>query len=131
MDMFYANPDKQVVITINGNTFFRHAIKTHFIAPREDYIEIIRLYAEALYQQGDVLAISEKVIALCQNRILEMSEIRLGFWAKFLSRFVKMTPAGESVGNPYKMQIAINLAGLPRILLAAACAALTLSLIHI
>lgn len=125
MDTFYANPDKQVTIAVNGRAFFRHAIRTHFITPREDYLEIIRFYASALYQAGDILSISEKVIALCQNRILEMSEIRLGFWAKFLSRFVKMTPAGESVGNPYKMQIAINLAGLPRILLAAACAALT------
>ncbi|MBT9154256.1 MAG: hypothetical protein DDT39_00925 [Firmicutes bacterium] len=125
MDAFYANPDKQVAIAVNGRTFFRHAIRTHFVTPREDYLEIIRFYASALYQPGDILSISEKVIALCQNRILEMSEIRLSFWARLLSRFVNMTPAGESVGNPYKMQIAINLAGLPRILLAAACAAIT------
>jgi len=54
-----------------------------------------------------------------------MKEIKIGWWARFLSRFVHMTPAGESVGNPYKMQIAIRLAGLPRILFAAAVAALT------
>lgn len=125
MDTFYANPDKQVTIVVNGRAFYRHAIETHFITPGEDYLEIIRFYVSALYQPGDILSISEKVIALCQNRILEMSDIKLSFWAKFLSRFVNMTPAGESVGNPYKMQIAINLAGLPRILLAAACAALT------
>ncbi len=122
---FYANPDKQVEIAVNGRAFLRHAIRTHFVTPREDYLAIIRTYVGALYSAGDILSISEKVIALCQNRVLDINEIRLSFWAKFLSRFVKMTPAGESVGNPYKMQIAIDLAGLPRILLAAACAAIT------
>lgn len=43
----------------------------------------------------------------------------MGFFAKFLSKFVKKTPYGFSVGNPLKMQVAIDLAGLPRIILAS------------
>jgi len=125
MEGFYANPDKRVEIEVNGKKYLRHSIRTHFITPNEDYIEIMRQYVTPHYQSGDVLSISEKVIALCQNRILDKNDIKLSWWAKFLCRFVKMTPAGESVGNPYKMQIAINSAGLPRILLAAAVAAIT------
>jgi len=45
--------------------------------------------------------------------------------ANFLSKFVKKTPHGFSVGNPLKMQIAINLAGLPRILFAAVIAGIS------
>jgi len=125
MDIFYANPNKQITIIVNGKTFSRHAIKTHFITPQENYLEIIQTYASTIYQPGDILSISEKIISVCQNRIVDINEVKLGFWAKFLSRFVLKTTAGWSVGNPYKMQVAINLAGLPRIFFAAACAALT------
>jgi len=125
MEGFYANPEKRVDIEVNGHKYWRHSIRTHFITPNEDYISIVEKYVSPLYQAGDVLSISEKVIALCQNRVLDIADIKLSWWAKFLSRFVKMTPAGESVGNPYKMQIAMNSAGLPRILLAAAVAAIT------
>ena len=125
MDIFCANPNKKILIEVNGKTFSRHAIKTHFITPQENYLEIIRSYASPLYQPGDILSISEKIISVCQNRIVDIKEVKLGFWAKFLSQFVLKTTAGWSVGNPYKMQVAINLAGLLRILFAASCAALT------
>jgi len=122
---FYANPGKKVSIEVLGTDYLRHAIKTHFVSPGESYVELARQYVSPLYQEGDILSLSEKIVALCQNRILDMQDIKISWWAGFLSRFVHMTPAGESVGNPYKMQIAIGLAGLPRILLAAAVAALT------
>lgn len=125
MNDFYANAGKKVSIEVAGATYSRHAIKTHFITPGESYIALVRQYVSPLYQEGDILSLSEKIVALCQGRIIDMKEIKIGWWARFLSRFVHMTPAGESVGNPYKMQIAIRLAGLPRILLAAAVAALT------
>lgn len=125
MEGYHANPDKRVEIDVQGRKYLRHAIKTHFITPNEDYIEIVQKYVSPLYQAGDVLSISEKVIALCQNRVLDQKDIKVSWWAKFLSRFVKMTPAGESVGNPYKMQIAIDSAGLFLVLLGAAAAAVT------
>ena len=62
--------------------------------------------------------LSQKIVSLIQNRIIYKEFLRVGFWAKFFSKFVKKTPHGFSVGNPLKMQVAINLAGLPRIFLA-------------
>jgi F420-0:gamma-glutamyl ligase len=124
-EFFKANPNKNVLIDVQGKSFARNAIKTHFVKPKEDYIEIIKQYGSPIYQKGDILSISEKIIALCQDRIVYKSNIKLSFWAKFLSKFVKITPAGEAVGNPYKMQLAIESAGLIRILFAAACAAVT------
>lgn len=121
---FRANPNKKVEIQVGDKTFLRHAIRTHFVSEKEDYIEIVRQYVSPIYKEGDIVSISEKIIAMCQNRVLNKKDIELSFWAKFLSRFVNVTPAGESVGNPYKMQIAINNAGLLRILFAAACAAI-------
>lgn len=123
--IFRANPKKNVLIDVEEKSFARNAIRTHFIKPKDNYIEIIKQYALPFYHKGDILSISEKMISLCQNRIVYKNNIKLGFWAKFLSKFVKITPAGEAVGNPYKMQLAIESAGLIRILFAAACAAVT------
>lgn len=120
---YFANPNKRVRIQVGDKSFFRHAIRTHFVSENENYIEIVRQYVSPIYEEGDVVSISEKIIAMCQNRVLNIKDIKLSFWAKFLSRFVNVTPAGESVGNPYKMQIAINNAGILRILFAAICAA--------
>ena len=75
-----------------------------------------------VYQPGDILSSSEKVIALCQGRIVTEDECKPGFWAKVLSRFVHQTSAGPGMGLPVKMQFAINICGLPRVLWAAVCA---------
>ena len=48
-----------------------------------------------------------------------------GFWAKLLCRFVHVTPAGPGAGTPHKMQLIIMICGLPRVLLAAFCSAVT------
>ncbi len=104
-------------------TFARHAIQTHFVRPGESYIDLINTYVKPLYQPGDILSSSEKVIALCQNRVVTEAECRPGFWAKLLSRFVHQTSAGPGMGLPVKMQFAINVCGLPKVLWAALRAA--------
>ncbi len=104
-------------------TFARHAIQTHFVRPGESYIDLINTYVKPLYQPGDILSSSEKVIALCQNRVVTEAECRPGFWAKLLSRFVHQTSAGPGMGLPVKMQFAINICGLPKVLWAALRAA--------
>ncbi len=104
-------------------TFARHAIQTHFVRPGESYIDLINTYVKPLYRPGDILSSSEKVIALCQNRVVTEAECRPGFWAKLLSRFVHQTSAGPGMGLPVKMQFAINICGLPKVLWAALRAA--------
>lgn len=118
----YANPGKNVEISVKGRIYSRHAIKTHFIeAGKENYIDIIRRYASPLYEKGDILAISEKLITLCQNRVITKDSLKIGFWAKFLSRFAYKSPYGYGIKNPLKMAVAIKLAGLPRVLFAGFC----------
>lgn len=119
---FYANRGKQVVISANGKTYARHAIVTHFVQTGESYIDLIEKYVKPVYEPGDILFSSEKVIALCQGRIVTEEEARPGFWARILSRFVRRTPAGPGMGLPMKMQFAINHCGLGKVLLAAVCA---------
>ncbi|KPU42679.1 F420-0:gamma-glutamyl ligase [Oxobacter pfennigii] len=118
----YANPGKSAVVSVSNQEYVRHAIKTHFIeAGKENYIDIISRYVTPVYKEGDFLAISEKLITLCQNRVITKNDLKIGFWAKFLSRFAYRSPYGFGIRNPYKMAAAIKLAGLPRVLFAAFC----------
>ena len=99
----------------------RYPIKTHFIAVSDNLNSIISKYVLPITQKNDIIVLCEKIVSIIQNRIVYKRDVKLGFWAKFLSKFAKKTPYGFSVGNPLKMQVAINLAGLPRILLACFC----------
>jgi hypothetical protein len=94
-------------------------IKTHFVTISDKIEDVVFKYAIPLAKKGDILVLCEKIVSITQNRVIEKKDIRLSFWAKFLSKFAKKTPSGFSVGNPYKMQVAINLAGLLRILFAS------------
>lgn len=117
---FVVNEGKKVEIEVNGDIYLRHAIKTRFIHENEDYIKIINQYAKDIYEPGDILSISEKIISLCQNRIIKREELPITFWAKFLSKFAsKENRGGYGVGMPINMQYAINKVGLPKILLAS------------
>lgn len=117
---FVVNEGKKVEIEVNGEIYLRHAIKTHFIHENEDYIKIINQYVKDIYKPGDILSISEKIISLCQNRIVKREELPISFWANFLSKFAsKENKGGYGVGMPINMQYAISKVGLPRILMAS------------
>ena len=121
---FHANEGKSVTIQALGKTWARHAIATHFVTVGESYIDLMERYVKPVYQEGDILSMSEKVIAICQKRVVTEEELKPGFWAKLLSRFVHQTSAGPGMGLPIKMQFAINVCGLPKILWAAFRAAI-------
>ena len=95
---FYANEGKAVTIQANGKTYARHAIKTHFVNVGESYLDLIEKYVKPVYQPGDILSSSEKVIALCQGRVVTEEDCRPGFWAKLLSRFVHQMLGTEVSG---------------------------------
>lgn len=105
--------------------FDRIAIQTHFINQGESYLENVKKYVVPFYETGDILSISEKVISMCQNNTVDKKDIKLGFWAKFLSKFASSNNHGIAMDEPYKLQLAINLAGLPRILFASFCSVIT------
>lgn len=119
------NEGRKIEIEVDGEKYFRYPIKTHFVKMGEDYIEIIKNYALPYYKDGDILSISEKVIALCQGDVILKSEMKISWLAKFLSGCAFKNPAGPAMDNVYKMQAAIMLAGPVRIFIAAVLSAIT------
>lgn len=112
-------------VEAGGTEFERIAIQTHFVQRGESYLELINKYVDPLYEKGDILSISEKIISMCQDNTVDKKDVKLGFWAKFLSKFASSNNRGVAMDEPYKLQLAINLAGLPRILFACFCSAVT------
>lgn len=63
---FYANEGKNVVIEAGGKKYARHAITTHFVQVGESYLALIEKYVKPVYQPGDILSSSEKVMVCCR-----------------------------------------------------------------
>lgn len=122
---FIANEGKNVEIEVDSDIFMRHAIKTRFVKQGEDYIEVFKEYVSPLYEEGDIVSCSEKIIALCQNRVVKREEIKIGFWAKLLSKFASHPTTGVGVGETIKMQYAINKVGLLKVIWASIASAVT------
>ncbi len=107
-----ANDKKNLEINVGENIYCRYAIKTHFVRLKENYIDIINEYIKPIYKEGDKISISEKMISLCQNRVIYKKDLKIGFWAKFLSKFASKSTAGQGINNIYKMSYCIKKVGL-------------------
>lgn len=118
MEELRVNENKKLEIEVGEDTYLRYAIPTHSVQIGEDYIEIIKKYVTPHYQEGDILSISEKIIALCQKRVVYKKDMKVSFLAKFLSKFAMRSDAGIGVDSPYKMQFAIDLCGRVKVIFA-------------
>ncbi len=122
---FVSNEGKNVEIKVGENVYLRHAIKTRFVKQGDNYIDIFKEYVLPIYEEGDIVASSEKIIALCQNRIIKRENIKVSFLAKCLSKFASHPSTGIGVGEAIKMQYAINTVGIFRVILASIASAVT------
>lgn len=122
---FKANDNKKVEIKVGDEFYLRHAIKTKFITNKDEYLAIINQYVSNIYEKGDILSISEKIISICQNRIVKREDLKIGFWAKLLSKFASHPTTGVGVGETIKMQYAIDKVGLIKVLYASLASAIT------
>ena len=109
---------------VNGRHMERYGVQTHFVEEGESYVRLVQDYVLPLYQPGDILSISEKVISMCQENTVHMEDVKVGWLARFLSRFGHRTKSGIGVTEPHKLQLAINMRGSVRVLFAAVMGAL-------
>ncbi|MBI4433539.1 HD domain-containing protein [Candidatus Uhrbacteria bacterium] len=121
-----ANPEKSLRIMLaDGQLVDRYPVRTHIVQASDDMLALIRQYVVPHLQWGDLLAISERIVAITQGRAYPLAEIRPSRWARLLVRFVHKSKYGIGLGSPWTMELAIREAGLPRMLIAACAAAVT------
>jgi F420-0:gamma-glutamyl ligase-like protein len=120
-----ANAGKALTVTIDGTSYARIPIRTRVVMPGDDLDAFIREYATDVVQPGDLLFVTEKIVAITQGRSYLVADIRPRRLALFLSKYVTRTPYGIGLGMPETMEMALRECGVPRILLAAAVSAVT------
>lgn len=119
------NEGKQLEITCDYGRFLRFPVKTHVVMSGDSLTEILDTYVKDYLQPGDMIFISEKIVAVSQGRAFDIDDIKPSRMANILHRFVYKSPHGIGLGSPWTMQLAIEDIGLPKILFAAFCSAVT------
>jgi len=119
------NEGKKLDKEVAGKVYTRLPIKTHVVKKEDNIADIVEKYAKPYFQTGDVLAISEKVVAITQGRSFPIKDIKPSWLAKLLVKFVFKPKWGIGLGSPWTMELALREAGAPRILFAALASALT------
>lgn len=117
--------DRGMLTGRDGREYDRYAIQTHFVQRRESQNDLVRRYVLPLAKEGDVLAITAKVMAMCTDNVRTKEDVHPGFFAKLLAPFAGINSTGVGMHEPYKLQLVIDLCGLPRVLLAAGVSAVT------
>lgn len=120
-----ANEGKALETSVDGKSFARIPLRTRVVMPNDDIDAIVVEYAKDAVQPGDLLFVTEKIVAITQGRSYRLDEIQPRKLALFLSKYVTRTPYGIGLGMPETMEMALRECGTPRILLAAAVAAVT------
>ena len=123
--MSEANAGKALTVQVEGSSFARIPIRTRVVMPGDDLDAFVREYAADVVREGDLLFVTEKIVAITQGRSYLVEDIQPRKLAFFLSRYVTRTPYGIGLGMPETMEMALRECGTIRILFAAAVSAVT------
>jgi F420-0:gamma-glutamyl ligase-like protein len=106
-------------VIIGGKSYYRLPVRTEILAPGEDILEIVKKYTSGIIRKNDIIVISESPLAITQGRAIAEEDIKVGFLASILWRFVGKVNYGIGLRSPTSMQCAIEETGHLRILFAA------------
>lgn len=123
--MSVPNPGKTLAIDVDSAWWERLPIRTHVIRPTDQLGEILATYVKPILEPGDLIVVSERIVAITQGRAYPITDIHPTFLARVLVRFVHKSPYGIGIASPWTMELAIREAGVERILLAALVSAFT------
>jgi asparagine synthase (glutamine-hydrolysing) len=127
-DRFAPNPQRHLFArsSVDQGTYARIPVRTRLFVSGDDLEAGLRdALAGVEPRADDVIAVSEKAVAICQGRSYPVADIRPRRLARMLARFVGRTASGIGLGIPATMELAIREVGAGRILLATAAAAVT------
>ena len=117
------NPEKEEFVTVDGQTFGCYGIVTELVTGQTDFASFLLRYAAPLLKPGDILLLSEKMLACAQGKARPIDSIHPSGLARLLCRYVRKTDYGIGLSMPETMQCALDECGVFRILLASAAGA--------
>ena len=80
---FKPNIGKNLQIEISDQKWARFPIKTHVIIKGDNIVDVCKKYAAPYLQNGDILFISEKIVAISQGRAFPIKDIKPSPLANF------------------------------------------------
>lgn len=119
------NEGKSLTVVVDGISWARLPIRTETITAADDLRGCLDKYGRPYVRPGDVIFLSERMVAVTQGRAIPIEQIRPSRLARTLVRFVHKSAYGIGVGSPWTMELAIREVGAARVLLGAFVAALT------
>jgi hypothetical protein len=104
-------------ITVDGVEYERFPIKmSRLIEFGENLEDVLRKFVLPHFQKGDWLALSEKLISVSQNRVRHISTVKVTWLARLVTKGVKKHKNMTAWSKPEKVQVAIEEAGVWRII---------------
>lgn len=122
---YSANPGKNLEIQTPYGRFLRIPRKTKLVVSGDDLAQVLSDACGGELRDGDMIFMSEKILAISQGRCFDIDDINPRPLAKLLCKFVYKSPYGIGLGSPWTMELALRDVGTPRILFAAFCSAVT------
>jgi len=119
------NEDRALLVSLNGDVYARHPVRTHLVTEVDDAVAVVAQYAQPLGPEVVLVAVSERMVAITQGRSYPMVDIHPGRLARFLVRYVTRPGYGIGLGTAETLQLAIDEVGAPRLLLAAMVSGIT------
>jgi len=119
------NKGKPLIIEVGNEKYERLPIHTRLVKPGDDMVKFVVDYVKPHVKRNDIIVFSEKATAVAQGRAYHVDSVKVSPLAKFLVKYVSKSDKGIGISSPQTFQLAIEECGVPKILLAALCAAVT------
>lgn len=101
-------------VELEGCTWERILVHTHLIHIKEPLEPLLDELVRPLLSAGDWVAMSEKVVAISEGRVIHQSVVRPGPLAKLIVKGTKKWEHDVAFSDPRKMQVAIMQTGSAR-----------------
>jgi hypothetical protein len=101
-------------VQLDGCTWERALVQTHLIHIKEPLEPLLDAHVRPLLCEGDWVALSEKVVAISEGRVIHQSVVRPGPLAKLIVKGTRKYEHDVAFSDPRKMQVAIMQTGSAR-----------------
>src|SRR5207302_9406035 len=78
------NPRRRLEIQVGGKTYLRIPIHTPVVTDADDIVDVVARHAGPVARPGDLVFVSEKVVAITQGRAVPVDQIRVSLLARLL-----------------------------------------------
>jgi hypothetical protein len=101
-------------VEVGGRSYERILVHTHLIHIKEDLKPLLDSQVRPLLKDGDFVAMSEKVVAISEGRVVHYSVVRAGPLARLIVKGTRKYEHDVAFSDPRKMQVAIMQTGSAR-----------------